>query len=99
MQSDEEVAWKARGDAFGISGAFQQRKSRPSRWRILQFAVRRLFLKKSTLVPNMGGLARLFLWRQGQIDVSKNPPALLGNLGDIRVRVQVDVESCGESQK
>ena len=101
MQNDEEVAWKARGVAFRNLGTSQPRGSCPSRWRILQFAVRRLFPKNRTFRPSIGGLLRVPSWRQSRVVESEeqNPPVSLGNFGDIRVRVHVDVESCGESQK
>lgn len=100
MRNDDRTAWRERGAAFGNVGALHGGESRPSRWRILQFAVRRLFLKKWSFMPNFQTLLPNFSQSQREVESeAQGLPMPLLNLGDIRVRVQVDVESCDESQK
>jgi hypothetical protein len=72
MQNDDEVAWKARGVAFRNLGTFHPRESCPSPWRILEFAVRRLFLKKRTFRPGIGGLVRVLSWRPSRVGGFEN---------------------------
>jgi len=92
MQHDHTSIWKKRGTAFKKSRVMREGDSRPSQWRILQFALRQVvlnlwcaFTSLNVLVPQaLGGL------RRGRpADHFLGAP--LGHLGDVRVQVQVDV--------
>lgn len=101
MRNDEDMAWKERGASLSNLKAAHRGKSYPSRWRLLQFAVRQVYLKGWLFSPIIGALARISSGRGAKKAHVRNgeelPISSPGNLGDIRVQVKVDVESCYES--
>jgi hypothetical protein len=100
MRNDATTLWKERGAAFSNFGATHAGENGPSRWRILQFAIRQLFLRRFSIISGLQMLmSRATRMRRG-VDVAAGQelPVSLGNLGDIHVRVEVDVESCSDPQ-
>ena len=100
MRNDATSIWKERGAAFSNFGGAHAGENGLSRWRILQFAIRQLFLRRWSI---MSGLRMLVsratrMRREADVAAGQELPVSLGNLGDIHVRVQVDVESCSDSQ-
>jgi hypothetical protein len=99
MRNDSNDFWKERGAALSDPDKPCEEEGGPSSWRILQFALRRFLLRTWSFMLNIWRLICGASWRGRRVAMSsdQDPPAPIGNLGDIRVRVQVDVESCEES--
>ncbi|KAH7304367.1 hypothetical protein BKA65DRAFT_206367 [Rhexocercosporidium sp. MPI-PUGE-AT-0058] len=100
MGKGTDSHWRDRGASLSKLRAAHQGKGHPSRWRFLHFAARQVFLKKWAFIPSLQILSRAS--RSGRAFGASEgdaSPVSLGNLGDIHVRVEVDVESCNNSQK
>jgi hypothetical protein len=107
MQHDYRQIWRDRGAAFSRSWTLRSTGKTPSQWRIVQYSLRQLILKMSYALTRINFLMILFpqplrdRWRErahGSSSESNHPTSLQNqaHLGDVRVHVQVDVETVVE---
>jgi hypothetical protein len=102
MRHNSNSAWKELRVASDGVGASQNGRS--SYWGILQSSVGQFLWNTWSSVINLGMFVLKALSNRGGGERSERPgeqfsPAPLRNLGDVRVQVEIDVESCGASQK
>ena len=95
MQRDQSTNWTERGEAFEKSRLPEKSGGRPSKWRVLQFMLRQIFLPLwNALIIIFTFFRHIFVsCKKGRRQRRGNEslPMSMGNLGDVEVQVQVDV--------
>jgi hypothetical protein len=99
MRHDSNKVWEKTRAASCSMGAPQE--GCPSNCRNVHFSVWQLFFNFCFSTMNLRMFAPKALWNRGRGERLEDQlsPVSLRDLGDVRVRVQVDVESCAASQK
>lgn len=95
MQRDQSTIYTERGKANEITRIPRKSGERPTRWKVLQSLLGKMFFP----LWNVLVIISAFFWhilvsckkRQRQRRGNESLPTLMGNLGDVEVQVQVDV--------
>jgi hypothetical protein len=95
MQRDQSTIYTERGKANEITRIPGKSGERPTRWKVLQSLLGKMFFP----LWNVLVIISAFFWhilvsckkRQRQRRGNESLPTLMGNLGDVEVQVQVDV--------
>jgi len=94
MQQDASQVWNQRGHDFDKFKVFGKSKSRPSQWRIVQFAlggaVHKLWGALIIIISIIPQTMKRLRGRPEKPDIPFISESL-GHLGDVRVKVHVDV--------
>jgi hypothetical protein len=90
MQLDQNIVWRERGEAFERSSLPWKSSGKPSKWRILQFVTRGIFLPVSNVLIIFFNLMSCIKARRRTKD-DEFIPTPARNVGDVEVQVQVDV--------